>query len=661
MRKHKKISALILSAAMMVSMACCGKESKIEKRERTTRESILVTIDRDRDRTTENVTDVSTDATDSTGTTDVTTEVTDGPGTTDATTESSTDQPVNVDPDAEKAFREFEDAYFKEALEDSCLNYHYSVNDGSKLGLTRPEATWGDIDWSDAKIEENNKKNQEWMDRLKAIDRNGLSEADRISYDIYLEEMEDNVDGSKYMYYTSDFSPMGVQSNFANYFTDWVFNEKQDVEDYLGLLDDTPRYFDALLDFEAERVAKGYGMSDNNLDDVIEQCSTFVEGGENHFLIEVFDAHIDALTFLTDAEKTEYKARNKDIILNKVLPEFTKVGTTLEQYKGKGNNTTGLAGYDGGKDCYAYIMKQKTGSSKTPEEALEVLYNRYNEFMSEMTNLYMTDPEAYAYYVNNSDKLLKEADTEMTVQEVIEKLMVVDTDQYPAIDKIPYTVSMLDKPLETIMDNVLAYYRSPNVDDEGNNIIKVNGGHLDDLWATLAHEGFPGHMYQHNYFLTTNPSNLRKITTFLGYAEGWAKYIEYDSYLVWDYPDIDNDEVVGKIVALNSEINMLVMGIFDLEVNYNGWTVEDATQWLQKNGLNTSVAQKIIDVVSGDPGIYQSYVLGYYEMKGLRDKAEKALGDKFDPVEFHRVILTTGPCQFDILEKQIDKYIDENK
>ncbi|MCR4608946.1 MAG: DUF885 domain-containing protein [Eubacterium sp.] len=642
MRKLRKITALIISAAMMITMASCGKEEKVDIRGRNTNNPFTATIERDDDKTTEE---------DGTGT-----------STTGPTTELTTEQVGDVDPEAEKAFKEFEDEYFKYVLSNTYLGYHYSIKDSSKFDVERPEATWGDTDWSDEAIEKNKKEGQEWMDKLKAIDRNGLSEKNRISYDIYMEDMEDNIDANKYMFMTSDFAPMaGVQANFANYFTDWDFYVKQDVDDYLALLEDTPRYYDGLLEFEAERVARGYGMSDASIDDVVEQCNTFVEAGENHFLIEVFDLHIDALTFLTDAEKTEYKARNKDIILNMILPEFTKIGTTIAQYKGKGNNTTGLAAFDGGKECYAQIMKAKTGSAKTPEEALEVLYNRYNEFMSEVSDIYMKDPEGYMYYVNNEGNLLKEADTEMTAQEVIDKLMVVDTAKYPAIDKIPYNVSFLDKPLETIMDHTLAYYRSPTLDDPTNNIIKVNGGHMEDLWATLAHEGFPGHMYAYNYFMTTNPSNLRALCSFLGYGEGWAKYVEYDSYSVWDFPDTDCDETVAKLMAIDSEINMLIMGIFDIEVNYNGWTTADASKWLNDNGMNGSAAQQIIDVVAGDPGLYQSYVLGYYEMKGLRDKAEQALGDKFDVVEFHRVILETGECQFDILERQVDKYIAENR
>ncbi|MBQ6230702.1 MAG: DUF885 domain-containing protein [Eubacterium sp.] len=649
MKRFKKGVALIISAVMMLSMAACGKEEvKNHPGERSTRDSIISTVDRTTG------TDFTTEPTE-TETTDVTS--------TDTTaTVATTEQPINVDPDTEKAFKQFEDDFFKYVMESSYIQYHYTIKDGTKFDIEKPDPVWGEVEWSDEAVEKDRKEEEDWMNKLKAIDRDGLSETDRISYDLYMEDFEDSLESYKYIHISGVFSPNGgFQERFANYFTDFALEKKEDVDDYISLLDSTPEYVDKLIEYENYRATLGYVMSDNNIDKVVEQCETFVKDGDKHFLIELFDMNIDKADFLTDEEKTAYKEKNKDIILNKIIPTFEKIGTEVGALKGKGTNQGGLAGYDDGAAYYATVMKSKTGSSKTPEEALDVLYGRLNSFYNDMVGIYQNDPDAYMYFTNNYNSLMTEIDTTMTPEEIIDKLMIVDASEYPVINKIPYTVSYFEKPLETIMDNTLAYYKTPFVDDPNVNIIRVNGGHPEDLWATLAHEGFPGHMYQENYFKTTNPSNLRMVETFLGYMEGWAKYIEYHSYEVIDYPDTESDANVGKLVALNSEINMLVIGIIDIEVNYNGWTLEDTQNWFSEQGYSADAAQTIFDVVTGDPGLYQSYVLGYYEMKALRDKAEKELGAKFDPVEYHRVILETGPVQYDILERQVDKYIQENK
>ena len=150
---------------------------------------------------------------------------------------------------------------------------------------------------------------------------------------------------------------------------------------------------------------------------------------------------------------------------------------------------------------------------------------------------------------------------------------------------------------------------------------------------------------------------MRAALGLIGYQEGWAKYAEYGSYYAYDYPDTDYDETIATLTRLESEYNMLVMGIVDIHVNYSGWTVEDLESYFSSNGLNASAAEKIFNVMTGDPAAYQSYILGYYELKELRVRAEKELGAKFDPVEFNKVILENGPCQYDILGEQVDKYI----
>ncbi|MCR5149446.1 MAG: DUF885 domain-containing protein [Eubacterium sp.] len=650
MRKLKKTVALVLVSLMMLSGTSCGKGDDNAGKS-TRQQNIIATIQRDNDKTTEKTTAGSTE-----NTSDKTTE-----DTASTTEQPSTEKPGSVNADAEKAFKEFEDDMFKDEISSNFFNYHFTLKDGSKYGIERPAASWGEVDWSDEAVEKSKKEAKEQYDRLCAIDRNGLNETDQFSYDVYKEDIELSMEMQPYMLYDGDFSPMrGIQSDFANKFTDYPFYEKQDVEDYVILLETSRDYIDKLLEFEKERAEKGYALSDYNLDDVIDQCNTFVKDGENHFLIEVFDNAIADLDFLTDEEKQTYKDRNKKAIIDVVIPAFNDIADTMSGLKGKAKTQLGYSYYDNGQKFYELKFKQYTGSTKTPDEAIAFLESRATEIVQEMSMIYMSDPDGYQEYVDNYGNHLADAD-KMNSKDVVDILMETAMDDYPELPAIPYTVSYLDKTLETIMDSVLAYYRSPALDMPSNNIIKVNGGHLDGQWATLAHEGCPGHMYQNTYYMSTNPSNLRAVDGFLGYMEGWAKYAEYGSYLAYDFPNTEHDETIGRLSALESEYNMLFMGYIDLRVNYSGWTVEDVATYMAQKGFNSSAAEKMVNLFAGDPAAYQSYVIGYYEMKGLRDKAEQALGDKFDPVEFHRVILENGPCQYDILTEKVDEFIDENK
>ena len=163
MKRFKKGVALIISAVMMLSMAACGKEEvKNHPGERSTRDSIISTVDRTTG------TDFTTEPTE-TETTDVTS--------TDTTaTVATTEQPINVDPDTEKAFKQFEDDFFKYVMESSYIQYHYTIKDGTKFDIEKPDPVWGEVEWSDEAVEKDRKEEEDWMNKLKAIDRDGLSE-----------------------------------------------------------------------------------------------------------------------------------------------------------------------------------------------------------------------------------------------------------------------------------------------------------------------------------------------------------------------------------------------------------------------------------------------------------------------------------------------------
>jgi len=202
---------------------------------------------------------------------------------------------------------------------------------------------------------------------------------------------------------------------------------------------------------------------------------------------------------------------------------------------------------------------------------------------------------------------------------------------------------------------------SPAIDDQDNNLIRVNGKHTDGMWTTLAHEGYPGHMLQNAYYMSTDPEPIRTVLSFLGYKEGWAMYACYDAISYYTFDGVDNSEDVARLYQINDELNYLVCGRIDIGINYEGWSVQDAKDYLNGKGLNGDAAEELYTTMVGDPAVYQSYSTGYYEMQSIRNYAEKELGSKFDLKEFNTVILETGPCQFNILKEQVDKYISTKK
>lgn len=574
------------------------------------------------------------------------------------TTENTERAQESFSEDALKEQQEFEqylDDYFKDVVTDDTLTYNYTIKDGADYGLEEPEVTLGDPGMTAEEIEQDKEEFEGWVKKLDAIDRSCLTEDQKLTYDVLDEYFEVSAGIFDNVYLYEPFSPMrGLQANIATNFTDYRFDDKEDVERYIELIGQIPDYFAEYLDFEREKSEKGYFMSDAVCDKVISQCQDFVADKENHFMVTTFNDNIDALDFLTDEEKAEYKEANKQAVENSLLPAFENVAEVLSGLKGTGTNDGGICNYDGGKEYYEYLLKNFAGTAKSPEEVIDMLDTELKKLMVSLYQYYLGNQAAYEYFAANYDSIFAETD-QMTASEMVDKMMETASEHYPDAGTINYKAEALDKNLETIMDDVLAYYMAPAIDDPDNNLIRVNGLHTDGMWTTLAHEGYPGHMLQNAYYMSTDPEPVRTLMNFLGYKEGWAMYACYDSLYYYEYEEPEYGDTIAALYQLNDEMSYLMMGRVDLGINYEGWTLQDTADYLTKNGMDGSAAQELYTTMVGDPAVYQSYSTGYYEMKELRDYAEEKMGDDFDLKTFNTIILETGPCQFDILKEQVDK------
>ncbi|CCY60221.1 uncharacterized protein BN572_01414 [Clostridium sp. CAG:264] len=574
------------------------------------------------------------------------------------TTENTERVQESFSEDALKEQQEFEqylDDYFKDVVTDDTLTYNYTIRDGADYGLEEPEVTLGDPGMTAEEIGQDKEEFEGWVKKLDAIDRSCLTEDQKLTYDVLDEYFEVSAGIFDNVYLYEPFSPMrGLQANIATNFTDYRFDDKGDVERYIELLGQIPDYFAEYLDFEQEKSEKGYFMSDAVCDKVISQCKDFVADKENHFMVTTFNDNIDALDFLTDEEKAEYKEANKQAVVNSLLPAFENVAAVLSGLKGTGTNDGGICNYDGGKEYYEYLLKNFAGTAKSPEEVIDMLDTELQKLMVSLYQYYLGNQAAYEYFAANYDSIFAETD-QMTASEMVDKMMETASEHYPDAGTINYKAEALDKNLETIMDDVLAYYMAPAIDDPDNNLIRVNGLHTDGMWTTLAHEGYPGHMLQNAYYMSTDPEPVRTLMNFLGYKEGWAMYACYDSLYYYEYEEPEYGDTIAALYQLNDEMSYLMMGRVDLGINYEGWTLQDTADYLTKNGMDGSAAQELYTTMVGDPAVYQSYSTGYYEMKELRDYAEEKMGDDFDLKTFNTIILETGPCQFDILKEQVDK------
>ncbi len=572
-------------------------------------------------------------------------------------------EPVQYSDTENKEFEEFILQEFKDSVTADTLSYNFTVLDGSKYGIEAPSpATLGDADMSEQAILDGIEETKENYEKLIAFEGQPMTEEEYFTYIVLKDDYERTMfQNDNYLFY-EPFSPMrGFQANIGTNFAEYRFDDKTDVEDYIAMMNQLPDYVSHICEYENYRVEKGYGMQDAACDDVIEQCETFVEDPENNFLIKEFDSKIDNLDFLTDEEKADFKAQDKEAVLNGIIPCMNMIKDCVAANKGKATVEGGLCEYENGKEYYQkYILPHFAGTSRDVEDIIDMFETRYSDAFTQMSMMYLSNADAYNFMVDNMDTLFANTDN-MKVDDIINKLMSDEMGEYPKLENIPYKSDYLSPAMETILDSTLAYYMSPAIDDEEHNIIRVNGSHTDGIYVTLAHEGCPGHMYQNAYFQSTNPKPIRAIADYMGYQEGWAVYTSFNTLKTYDFEGTEDDEIVGQLYRLNDELGYMLYGRVDIGVNYEGWSVQDVADYMNESGFSGEYAEELFNTVVGDPGVYLSYSLSEYLMEELREKTETALGDKFDPVEFHRVILTAGPCQFEELEFKLREYIYEQQ
>ncbi len=555
--------------------------------------------------------------------------------------------PIQADSDPEnKEFTKFMDQEFVDTLESDYITMHYAVKDYESYGIEKPERTLGTAtlaSYSDAV-----KTNTEALNKLKSFDYNTLSVNQQHDYDTYKKALEDSIALNSYPLFDSLFNPYsGILDNIVTNLTEFTFYTKEDFSDYLEVLNSVSDYFDEAIELTQYQAENGYFLSDSLLDAAEEWISDFVNKKEDSALICVFDEKVDAFSDLTSEEKEKYKKENKEIVLNSVIPAYENASVELEKLRGSAKYEGSLSNYPNGKEYYQALVNSKTSTNETVEE----LVSECEDYMSSLINLYII------LYSLDGDIDIEYTTADFstgTAEETLEYLKE-HMSEYPAGPDVSYVCSYLDESVAN--DSVLAYYLVPTIDDYKNNVVRINGELVgedaEQLYGTLAHEGYPGHLYQTTWYYATNPHPIRTVASMIGYSEGWAMYAECDEFL-----NATVSYEIGQYAFFDTALGYLINAYADLGVNGLGWDVSALQEKMDTMGLNgESIAQTLYDYVVEKPGMILPYGIGMMKMQSLRAKTYTALGDKFNETTLDSVLLTYGPRPFETVEKDIDDFI----
>lgn len=569
----------------------------------------------------------------------------------------STETPDSDEAIAEQArFAEYLNDSFIEGVTNDTLSLHYTIAHPEEYGIERPEVTYGDIDMSDEALAEEKQSALDELEEFNEFNYDLLTYDQKITYKILKYQIDCNLESYDYVNLIEPFAYIGgIQGNLPINLSEYKFYTKQDVDDYLKLLELTPDYFKKCLDFEKAKAKKGYFMPKLSANEVINQCKEFIKVPEENMLLSTFDNKIDKLTDVTDEEKEAYKQANHDAVMNYIIPSYDDAIKIFNQLVPYSKNQLGICNLDGGKEYYEYILRNEVGTSKTPEELISMIDKELDNIMNNMRSLALANYSDYMDYADNYDNIYKE---DIDPEETIRYFEKETADLFPALDDYKFSVAPVHESLTDIVSP--AFFMVPPLDDYDVNYIYTNleSDGAGDIWGTLAHEGVPGHMYQFVYFMQHDPEPIRSLISYNGYSEGWATYVEmmsFDYYTKYDHP------CYADLARIDTQLNLLLCSRVDLGVHYQGWTEEELKNYFTELGFDASITDNLLKAVLTDPANYLNYCVGWLEFEQLKEHAKNELGDDFSDKDFHKALLDAGPAPFDIVAIFVEQYIAENK
>lgn len=542
---------------------------------------------------------------------------------------------------SDRQFRTFTRSLFQTEVSANTISLHYTLRSPSDYGIADIPATYGSLS-SDPVAAKASVRNI--LSSLQEFDPATLSSENALTFKILDTYLKNASTGTDYLLYQEPLGPVsGIHTQLPVLLSEYSFYDTQDVETYLALLKETPAYFDSVIRFEQKKAASGLFMPDYQADSVLDTCQSFIDMGKENYLISTFSERIASLDLLPENKKDSFRKENIKLVTEEIYPAYQNLITAIKSLKGKGTNEQGLSHFPYGKKYYEYLVRQTTGCNES------------------ISRLRLMTRAQILEDLNAMQKVLFPADAALTQASVLEQTppdsMLDDlrskiTDTFPEIPDVDFQVKYVPESMQDYLSP--AFYMIPAIDNLTENVIYINNGQTAsglNLYTTLAHEGYPGHLYQTVYFSASEPDPIRSILDFGGYVEGWATYAEMMSYYLAPLSKTE-----ASLLQKNSSVILGLYALADMGIHYDGWSVTDTVRFFSDYGINDANAvQSVYELIIGSPANYLKYYIGYLKFYELKKEMADAMGNQFSQKEFHRAVLDVGPAPFEIVYDEVEK------
>lgn len=542
---------------------------------------------------------------------------------------------------SDRQFRTFTRSLFQTEVSANTISLHYTLRSPSDYGIADIPATYGSLS-SDPIAAKASVRNV--LSSLQEFDPGTLSSENALTFKILDTYLKNASTGTDYLLYQEPLgSVSGIHTQLPVLLSEYSFYDTQDVETYLALLKETPSYFDSVIRFEQKKAASGLFMPDYQADSVLDTCQSFIDMGKENYLVSTFNERIASLDLLPENKKDSFQKENMKLVTEEIYPAYQNLITAIKSLKGKGMNEQGLSHFPYGKKYYEYLVRQTTGCNESISRLRLMTRAQILEDLSAMQKVLFPADAALS-----QASVLEQTSPDSMLDDLRSKI----TDTFPEIPDVDFQVKYVPESMQDYLSP--AFYMIPAIDNLTENVIYINNGQTAsglNLYTTLAHEGYPGHLYQTVYFSASEPDPIRSILDFGGYVEGWATYAEMMSYYLAPLPKTE-----ASLLQKNSSVILGLYALADMGIHYDGWSVTDTVRFFSDYGINDpNAVQSVYKLIIGSPANYLKYYIGYLKFYELKKEMADALGNQFSQKEFHRAVLDVGPAPFEIVYDEVEK------
>lgn len=531
--------------------------------------------------------------------------------------------------------------------------YHMYIDDPTKFNIDPASVnmTLGEFTEEDSKIYAT--EAAEFLTQFQLINREELPVERQFSYDVLQHILTDMAEQPEYEYYYEPLTEYsGLQANLPLSFALFELKNTTDVEDYLKLLADMPRYLGQVLAYEQKRAELNMFMTEPALDAILEDCQTIIDSRDTSFLYATFNDAIDQLTTLTPDQAQAYKDRNASLLQKEYIDSYKTLYDGLKALRKSCRSYEEAAIYnDTQRSFFEYSMQSEAGNDLSVEETLEMLKNEFFYLLYDALSIQDQNPNIFSESEN-----LPNGVSSGNTQQDLDYLKTVIAPILPALPNHNLTLTDVPEELQDMFSP--AAYVIPALDDWKDNIIYINTATEDPtLLLTLAHEGYPGHLFQYVYQRSLEDVGvMQRVYNFGGYAEGWAQFAEF---LIVQNQTKYNQDYLRYQFDFSMLFNSILPAMISIMVNYYGYSQEALENYITAIGLDgTAYAANYYDLVIDQPYYFFQYAVGYSQIAQLyRDELDN-LGEKFDLASFLKTYLDLGPGYYEQIREQMDVWAD---